>query len=212
MTHILFDLDGTLADPKTGFVSCVRFAMSKLNIELAPEIELDTFIGPPLLDTFIELCGSVEIAENAVSLYRQRFSSKGMYENRLYDGMPECLERINDRAQSMYVASSKPAVFCAKIIEHFKLGHVFNFVYGSNLDGTLSDKTDLLNFIIEKEGLPRQDTVMIGDRSFDMIGARNNEVRAIGVSWGYGSEMELKQAGANEICSHPDELYDQIFA
>ena len=129
---------------------------------------------------------------------------------RVYDGIPECLNRLIDKADSIHVATSKPTIYSEKIIEHFDLSRYFNVVYGSNLDGSLSDKTDLLSHIIESEGLLPQNTVMIGDRSFDVIGAKNHGIWAIGVLWGYGTEDELSNAGADGLCNHPNEIYDQV--
>ncbi len=209
--HILFDLDGTLTDPKIGIIACIRFALSKLDIEIDKDIDLESFIGPPLRDTFRELCGNDEIAENAVSIYRERFSTKGLFENQVYDGIPECLNRLIEKADSIHVATSKPTIYSERIIEHFDLSRYFNLVYGSNLDGSLSDKTDLLRHIIESEDLLPRHTVMIGDRSFDIIGAKNHGIRAIGVLWGYGTEDELSNAGADGLCNHPDEIYDKVF-
>jgi phosphoglycolate phosphatase len=209
--HILFDLDGTLTDPKIGIIACIRFALSKLDIEIDKDIDLESFIGPPLRDTFRELCGNDEIAENAVSIYRERFSTKGLFENQVYDGIPECLNRLIEKADSIHVATSKPTIYSERIIEHFNLSRYFNLVYGSNLDGSLSDKTDLLRHIIESEDLLPKHTVMIGDRSFDIIGAKNHGIRAIGVLWGYGTEAELSNAGADGLCNHPDEIYDKVF-
>ncbi len=209
--HILFDLDGTLTDPKIGVIACIRFALSKLDIEIDQDIDLESFIGPPLRDTFRELCGNDEIAENAVSIYRERFSTKGLFENQVYDGIPECLNRLIEKADSIHVATSKPTIYSERIIEHFDLSRYFNLVYGSNLDGSLSDKTDLLSHIIESEDLLPKNTVMIGDRSFDIIGAKNHDIRAIGVLWGYGTEDELSNAGADGLCNHPNEIYDKVF-
>jgi len=209
--HILFDLDGTLTGPKIGIIACIRFARSKLDIEIDKDIDLESFIGPPLRDTFRELCGNDEIAENAVSFYRERFSTKGLFENQVYDGIPECLNRLIEKADSIHVATSKPTIYSERIIEHFDLSRYFNLVYGSNLDGSLSDKTDLLSHIIESEDLLSKNTVMIGDRSFDIIGAKNHGIRAIGVLWGYGTEDELSNAGADGLCNHPNEIYDKVF-
>ena len=209
--HILFDLDGTLTDPKIGVIACIRFALSKLDIEIDKDIDLESFIGPPLRDTFRELCGNDEIAENAVSIFRERYSTKGLFENQVYDGIPECLNRLIEKADSIHVATSKPTIYSERIIEHFDLSRYFNSVYGSNLDGSLSDKTDLLSHIIGSEDLLPKNTVMIGDRSFDIIGAKNHGIRAIGVLWGYGTEDELSNAGADGLCNHPKEIYDHIF-
>jgi phosphoglycolate phosphatase len=209
--HILFDLDGTLTDPKEGFIKSVRFALSKLTIELDPEINLESYIGPPLHVTFRKLCGTESSAEDAISLYRERYSNIGLFENTLYKGILECLDRIIGKADSIHVVTSKPTVFSRRIIKHFELDQYFGVVFGSNLDGTLSDKTELLDHVLKSQGIHAQDTVMIGDRRFDIVAAKNHGLRALGVLWGYGSEEELKSAGADALCAHPKEIYDQIF-
>lgn len=209
--HVLFDLDGTLIDPKQGITTCIRFALAKLGIEISQDINLESYIGPPLRDSFKELCGNDVIAENAVVIYRERFSTIGLFETQVYDGIPECLNQLADKADSVFVATSKPTIYSERIIEHFNLNRFFNEVYGSGLDGSLNDKTDLLDHILESEDLLPQDTVMIGDRSFDIVGAKNHGMMAIGVLWGYGTEDELSDAGADGLCNHPAEIYSQIF-
>ncbi len=209
--HILFDLDGTLTDPKTGIVACIQFALSKLEIEIENDIKLESYIGPPLRETFRELCGNDVCAEHAVSLYRERFSTVGLFENRVYEGITECLYHLSEKADSIHVATSKPTVYSEKIVEHFNLDQYFNCVYGSNLDGSLSDKTELLGHILASENILPNNTVMIGDRSFDMLGAKNHGIKALGVLWGYGTEDELSDAGADALCHHPNEIFDQVF-
>lgn len=209
--HVFFDLDGTLTDPKLGFVRSIRFALSELNIEFGPDTNFESYIGPPLHDTFRKLCGDSHSVEDAVSLYRERYAETGLFENELYEGILECLEQIYGTAESIHVATSKPTVFSKRIIEHFGLDQYFNVVFGSNLDGSLSDKTELLEHVLETQGIAPQDAVMIGDRRFDMIGAKNHGISALGVLWGYGSEEELKNAGADVIFTHPKEIYDHIF-
>ncbi len=209
--NVLFDLDGTLTDPKLGFVRSIRFALTKLDIKIEPNTNFESYIGPPLHDTLRQLCGSDKSAEDAISIFRERYSEIGLFENELYEGIQESLERILGTAKSIHVVTSKPTVFSRRIIEHFELDKYFNVVFGSNLDGSLSDKTELLNHVLEKQGFSPHDAVMIGDRRFDMIGAKNHGIRALGVLWGYGSEEELREAGADGICSHPEDIYDQVF-
>lgn len=209
--HVFFELDGTLTDPKKGFVTSVRFALAELNIEFDPDINFESYIGPPLQYTFRELCGDRHSTEVAISLYRERYAETGLYENKVYEGITECLDQIFGTAETIHVATSKPTVFAKRIIEHFELDQYFNVVFGSNLDGSLSDKTELLEHVLRHLGIAPQNAVMIGDRRFDMIGAKNNGIRALGVLWGYGSEEELKSAGADGICAHPKEIYDHIF-
>ncbi len=209
--HVFFDLDGTLTDPKEGFVKCIQFALSELNIDLEPDSNLESYIGPPLHETFRKLCGTDSSAENAISLYRERYANVGLFENEIYEGIHECLEKILKAADSIHVVTSKPTVFSKRIIEHFELDQYFSVVYGSNLDGTLSDKTKLLDHVLKSESIQSDDAVMIGDRRFDVIGAKNHGIKVLGVLWGYGTEEELKSAGADRLCSHPSEIYDQIF-
>ena len=208
--HLLFDLDGTLTDPKQGIVTCIRHALQCLDIEIAADIRLESYIGPPLRDTFRSLCGDAGDVEAAVDYYRERFATVGLFENRVYDGIPLCLEQLRARAESIHLATSKPTIYAKRIIQHFGLDHFFDGIYGSELDGRLGDKTELIGHILKHEKLNIANTIMIGDRSFDMVGARNNKVRAIGVLWGFGSEAELDQAGAHQICSHPAELSDLL--
>jgi phosphoglycolate phosphatase len=208
--HLLFDLDGTLTDPKQGIVACIRHALRSMDVEIAPDIKLESYIGPPLRDTFRSLCGDDSDVEAAVAFYRERFSTIGLFENRVYEGIPLCLEQLRGKVKTIHLATSKPAVYAERIINHFGLGQYFDVVYGSELDGRLGDKTELINHILKREKLNAANTVMIGDRSFDVIGARNNNIRAIGVLWGFGSEAELDLAGAHQTCSHPTELSGQL--
>jgi phosphoglycolate phosphatase len=208
--HLLFDLDGTLTDPKQGIVACIRHALSRMDVEISADIKLESYIGPPLRDTFRSLCGDDSDVEVAVAFYRERFSTIGLFENLVYDGIPLCLEQLRARADTIHLATSKPTIYAKQIIQHFGLERYFDVIYGSELDGRLGDKTELINHILKREKLDAANTVMIGDRSFDVVGARNNNVRAIGVLWGYGSEAELDLAGAHQMCSHPAELSGQL--
>jgi phosphoglycolate phosphatase len=213
--HLLFDLDGTLTDPRQGILACIRHALSQLDVVIPVDIRLEPFIGPPLRDTFKTLLGmergDTRTIEAAVGLYRERFTTTGLYENQVYDGIPQCLAALRDQVESIHVATSKPRIYAERIVEHFALQQYFETVYGSELDGRLGDKTELIGHLLEQERLDAANTVMIGDRSFDVIGASNNGVGIVGVSWGYGSEAELEQAGADRICHHPDALPDLLF-
>ncbi len=209
--HVFFDLDGTLTDPKVGIVNCYRFAMSNLGLEIDPDIKLESYIGPPMRSAFKELCGDAAYVEQAVDLYRKRFSTIGLFENQVYDGIFDCLDQVSAKADNIYVVTSKPTVYSVRIIEHFNLNRYFKVVFGSNLDGTLSDKTELIEHVLNSENILPKEAVMIGDRKFDMVGAKNNGIRALGVLWGYGTEEELQCAGADALCGHPNEIHDQLF-
>lgn len=210
--HVFFDLDGTLTDPREGILNCYRHALAKLGVDIPSDARLESYIGPPMRDAFRDLCGEGEIVERAVDLYRERFSTLGLYENRVYDGIRECLERLRGRAGSMHVVTSKPTVYSERIVEHFDLARHFGAVYGSRLDGGLSDKSELIAHVLERESIDPRDAIMIGDRKFDMLGASSHGIRALGVLWGYGSRQELEDAGADALCAHPGEIPQQVFA
>jgi len=208
--HVLLDLDGTLTDPEEGITACIRYALERLDVAVAADVELASFIGPPLLQTFQQLCGSHAQATEGVRLYRERFATVGLYENRVYDGIEASLEKLCSQGFRLYVATSKPGVYASRIIEHFELNKFFANVYGSELDGVRSDKTDLLAYILQQESISAQDAVMVGDRRYDMRGARNHGIACVGALWGFGSEAELREAGADALCEHPAALSETV--
>lgn len=215
--YCLFDLDGTLTDPKEGICKSVQYALHKMGIE-EPDIDkLEPFIGPPLPVSFKEFYGmSEEDCTKAVAFYRERFSAVGLYENEMYEGIDEMLDTLKDLGVKLAVASSKPTVFVTKILEHFKLADYFDVVVGSNLDGTRSEKSEVvkeallgLYFGPEHEGKRLEDctsqkaeTAMIGDRCFDIEGAHAMGIVGIGVEYGYAPKGELKKAGADKLAKN----------
>ena len=205
---LMFDLDGTLTDPKPGIVGCIRFALDQLAVSCPGDDHLATFIGPPLRRTFAMLLNTSEVSriEEAMRLYRQRFASTGLYENRVYDGVPAMLEQARLVSAATFVATSKPAVYADRIVQHFGLGHHFRNIYGAEPDGRFDDKAELLAHLLTNEGLSAEAAVMIGDRAADVLAARANGLRSIGVLWGYGSEQELADAGADLIFRTPLDL------
>ena len=208
--NLLFDLDGTLTDPKRGIVGCMRYALERLDRDPDSFSNLERFIGPPLLDSFYHLLGNEKEAQIALTLYRERFSTVGLYENKVYEGIENSLSELAANGCRMLVATSKPRVFAARIIHHFNLDAYFEFVYGSELDGQRADKADLIAYILSQEKLDVADTRMIGDRLHDINGATKNGVRSIGVLWGYGSHDELSAAGADVLCDSPSALLECI--
>ncbi len=208
--HVFFDLDGTLTDPKEGITSCIKYALSKLGRPIPGMDVLEKWIGPPLHESFVDILGSPEAADRALGLYRERFGRVGMYENRLYARVKESLSQLCDHVESMYVVTSKPTVYAQKIIEHFDLAKFFRKVYGSNLDGSLTNKSDLIRFVLESESIESSAEIMIGDRHHDITGAKENGLRTVGVLWGYGSRQELEDAGADALCETPKVLHDCI--
>src|ERR1043165_9140593 len=185
---LLFDLDGTLTDPKPGIVGSLRFALDQLAVPCPTDDVLAGYIGPPLRGTFATLLGTNESnrIEEAMRLYRQRFADTGLYENRVYDGVPEMLESAGSAATAVYVATSKPAIYAERIVRHFGLAHHFRKVYGPELDGRYENKSYLLASILTHEGVAPEAAIMIGDRAADVQAAKTNGVRSIGVLWGYG--------------------------
>ncbi|MFT7653372.1 MAG: phosphoglycolate phosphatase [Limisphaerales bacterium] len=206
---MFFDLDGTLTDPKQGITKSIQHALTQLGRPVPSTDELRWCIGPPLHASFVSMVG-VELADQGLALYRERFSEKGWRENMPYEGVENALSTVFESGAFLYVATSKPLVFAERILNHFELAHYFQRVFGPGLDDKLADKTTLLEFALSEVKL-HSIAVMIGDRSHDVIGANNNGMQAIGVSYGYGSVDELNKAGAVRIAHSPDEVAHHTF-
>ena len=202
---VFFDLDGTLTDPKVGITTSIQYALERLGAEVPESDDLDWCIGPPLLESLATLAGADQAPEG-LRLYRERFSVEGLYENTVYPGIMEVLSCLSDSNLQLCVASSKPRVYVCKILEHFKMTGFFTKIFGSELDGTRGDKTDLLRFALAESRSNASTSVMVGDREHDMIGATDNDMTAIGVLYGYGNENELTQAGARHLVDTPEDL------
>jgi phosphoglycolate phosphatase len=201
VTHIFFDLDGTLTDSAEGITKSIQHALEKMDVPAPSLDELESYIGPSLFDTFGHLIGDNDRIDDAVALYRERFADVGLYENRLYEGVVETLNTLSASGYQLYVATSKPHVYANKILAHFEIDHFFKAVFGAELDGTRSDKVELLQFALTQTGVAAESAVMIGDRHHDMNGARHNKMRAIGALYGYGDRQELEAAGAHACCT-----------
>ena len=203
---VFFDLDGTLTDPAEGITRCIQFAIEALDMQPPPAESLHWCIGPPLLESLKKLVGA-NLADQALVLYRQRFAEVGWRENKPYAGIENVLKTFGNTGAMLYVATSKPRVFAEPILQHFALLDFFSGVYGSELDGTRSAKAELLEYALSTEKVAAR-AVMIGDRSHDIVGATANGMYAVGVTYGYGSETELVDAGADEVVASPSELCD----
>lgn len=205
MHTIFFDLDGTLTNPKPGITRSIQYALKTLGQAVPDEDELTWCIGPPLLASLKKLTGTDALADRALLLYRERFADIGLFENEAYGGIEETLSVLAATSPRMFVATSKPAVYAERIVDHFGLRRYFARVFGSELDSTRVDKSDLLRYALGETAVDPRNAVMIGDRSHDVVGAKRNGMTAIGVLYGYGSEDELREAGAHHICAtHPD--------
>ena len=207
ITNLLIDLDGTLTDPKQGIVNCIHHALGELG-QLPPvDDDLLWCIGPPLRASFEHLLeGTGEDAEHAVTIYRERFSTIGLLENDVYEGVTDLLSAQAAAGKRQFIASTKPHVYIHPILEHFNLQHHFERIYGSELDGTRAVKTDLLHYIFAELDLDPAETAMIGDRVHDMDAAKAVGVTSIWVDYGYGDEAEREQAEPDHICSSVAEL------
>lgn len=208
VSAIFFDLDGTLTDPKEGITGCVQFALENMGEIVPTKDELTWCIGPPLVENFTRLVGA-ERAGEAVGWYRQRFSTVGLFENRVYEGIPDVLTDLAGRVP-LYVASSKPLVFVDQILEHFGLDGFFAQTFGSGLDGSLADKSELLGHALSQTGADAGSALMIGDRRHDAVGARNNDTDFIGALYGYGDIDEFRACGFNRWVSSPRDLLELI--
>ena len=207
--YILFDLDGTLTDPKEGITKCVAYALSQYGIIEDPD-DLTRFIGPPLHVGLEDWYGFDEKkAFEAVAHYRVRFAEKGIYENRVLDGAHELLEKLKADGKVLTLCTSKPEFYARQILDHFDLMKYFDYVCGATLDGSRSLKADVVTYAIETSGITdKSQAVMVGDRHHDIDGGRANGIKTVGVLFGYGSRDELSSAGADEIASTMTELYD----
>lgn len=207
---VLFDLDGTLVASEPGILACVRHALSTLGEPVPSAVALTRFVGPPLHESFQRECGlDEERAWAAVAAYRERYAERGQFESVVYDGIPELLALLRGAGRTLIVATSKPEVYAGSILEHFDLAGQFPVVVGSELDGTRSDKADVVAEALSRSGrLPggAARAVMVGDRSHDMLGAVANGIAGVGALWGYGSAEELVTAGATALAATPQDV------
>lgn len=211
--YLLFDLDGTLTNPGEGITRCVEYALQHFGIVVNDLRDLYPFIGPPLNDSFKEFYHFTEEQAKEASLkYHERFADTGIYENQIYEGIVDFLERAKQQGYQMMLATSKPDVFASRILDHFHLTDYFSFVGGSGLDGSRHSKADVIAYVLsENQIMDLSKVVMIGDRKHDILGAKQMGVDSIGVLYGYGDQKELEEAGANYIVGSINELEKLLF-
>jgi phosphoglycolate phosphatase len=204
---ILFDLDGTLTDPKEGITKSFRFALEKLGYPEEDLDELEKVIGPPLWDSFQDYYGMTrEQADLGVQYYRERYRDVGKFENILIEGIPELLWELKAAGKQLALATSKPTDYSIEILQHFEIDQPFDQMIGSNLDGTRINKDEIIQHVLSLFDIPAENIVMIGDRKHDIIGAKAHGIDSIGVLFGYGSRQEFEQHGATIIVETVDEL------
>ncbi|MBM4336054.1 MAG: HAD family hydrolase [Deltaproteobacteria bacterium] len=211
---VLFDLDGTLTDPKPGITRSVQYALRKRGIEPPDADQLEPFIGPPLAQSFSERLGfAAAEAKRAVDDYREYFSRQGLYENSVYDGIPALLRELRESGRRVCLATSKPTVFAERILEHFDLARHFDLVVGSHLDGTRVAKAEIIAAVLAGlGGEAARRAVMVGDREHDVHGARSNGIDSIAVTYGYGTCEELQAPSPTSLAASVGELRRLLLA
>lgn len=217
MQHILlFDLDGTLTDPGIGITNSVMYALKTFGIIEHDRTKLYPFIGPPLLNSFMEFYGFDEPkAEEAVTRYREYYRDKGIHENLVYNGIPELLKRLKAEGEIILLATSKPETFAKQILVHFDLMQCFTIAAGSDFEQTRNTKSKVIAYALDMYAQMsgsniqalKESAIMIGDRSYDIEGAKENSILSVGVLWGYGSREELEKAGADSVIETPEDLF-----
>ena len=206
--YILFDLDGTLTNLQLGITTCVAYALESFGIHTENPEELRKFIGPPLKESFVKYYNMTDgEGDRAVEKYRERFATVGLYENEVYAGIPELLQKLKAQGKTLLVATSKPTVYSDKILEHFGLKEYFSYIAGSELDGTRVNKAEVIQYALEQMKITESEKiVMIGDKEHDMIGAGICGVDSIGVLYGFGEREELENHGATYIAETVSDL------
>lgn len=214
VTHVLFDLDGTLTDPGEGITNAVRYSLEKFGIEVADRSELYPFIGPPLIDSYMQYQHMTEReAMKAIEYYREYYNAGGMFENRVYDGIPELLEQLKQAGKKLVVATSKPDYFATQILERFRLLPYFDFVGAATMDGRRNNKIQVIEHVLrECEIADPARCIMVGDRRFDVEGAHHFSIPCISVLFGYGNREEFVSAGSDFVAETPEDVGNIIFS
>ena len=195
--NILLDLDGTLTDPKVGITTSARYGLNKIGHPIAEHENLDWIIGPPLkasLAQILKVDVSDDLAEQALLGYRERFAVTGLFENEVYPDVKATLAALTARGFQLFLATAKPTIYAKQILVHFDLAQYFTEIYGSELSGERTNKGDLITYILEQQQLIAAECLMVGDREYDILGARRNGIETIAVEYGYGSDAEIRAA------------------
>lgn len=211
-TSFFFDLDGTVTDSKQGIINSVLYALGHFGIRARAD-SLLFFIGPPLKQSFARYFpGDSSQVALAVEKYREYFRRQGMFENQVYPGVPQMLERLVAQGHKLYLATSKPEIFARQIVDHFGLAPYFSFVAGAELNGSRNDKVDVLRYALQETGADGAHALMIGDRFHDIVGGHAVGMKTVGVLYGYGSRQELESVHADYLCSTISDLQTTLLA
>ncbi len=207
---ILFDLDGTLTDTGLGVTNAAAYALEQYGITVLDRTELERFVGPPLHESFMRFYGfSEEQAFEAVEVYREYYRDKGLFENTIYNGMEAVLKQLSEAGKTLLVATSKPEVFARRILEKLGIADYFTYIAGANLDGTRTKKAEVIAYALREGGIEDgTKAVMVGDREYDIFGAKEFGMDSIGVLFGYGSRGELEAAGATYIAESVEDIWE----
>ena len=212
MKHLLFDLDGTIIEPKEGIVNSIRHAVDLMGAVMPSEEELHQFIGPPIMDSFQEkLKLNYAQALEAVSHFRRYYAETGIHQNALFRGIADVLHALKQEGYTLYVATSKPTVFAKEILEEHALDKYFVDIVGCNLDNSRSDKTEIIGYIVQKYGLDTSQCLMIGDTKFDIVGAKNHQMLSVGVTYGHGDFSQHQPNYVVDSCPELELLIKKEF-
>lgn len=206
---ILFDLDGTLTDSAEGVINCAIVALKHFGLPVPPREEMSVIVGPPLRDSFLRFGVPEEDVEKAVEIYRRRYVPTGMFENTPYPGISAMLGALKEAGHELYVATSKPETMATEILDKFRLSGYFDRIFGASMDGSRDTKDTVIAYLLEQLG-HRDNIIMVGDTSYDVLGAAVHGIKTIGVAWGYGKVEDMKAAGAIAIADSPAQLLEML--
>lgn len=203
---IFFDLDGTITDSGEGIMNCASLALEHFGLPVPAREEMRVFVGPPLDQTFIDFGVPTDKVNEAIAIFRSRYVPVGIYENYPYPGIRELLDKLKEKGLRLFVATSKPEEMALRVLDRFELTGYFEKICGATLDGSRIEKSDVITYLLTQvEGV--ENTVMVGDTKFDVLGAAEHGIPTIGVAWGYGRVSDMVNAGAIAIAETPDELF-----
>ena len=209
MRTILFDLDGTLTDSGEGIINCASLALEHFGLPIPSREEMRVFVGPPLHDTFVKFGVPKDRTDEAIAIYRSRYIPIGKFENTPYPGIREMLDKLQAKGYKLFVATSKPETTSIEILEHFDLARYFTQICGAALDRSRISKEDVIAYLLAQNET-EEEIIMVGDTAFDVIGAKLHGIPTIGVSWGYGSVEQMREAGAVAIVHNTEELFARL--